>query len=439
MAVELVACASLVDIQRYQGAYLNSAARARVLADVYSEAFSGAGLAARVVKRRARGDGEPLKVLFVTFQVCDGQAAAASLARWVELLPPSRFATAVLSVDELVERRPALGVVARGGKRSEDVGAGLMERMRGVCAGGVHVLPPDGDWLAAVRRGVVVADGFAPDIAVFVGSPACPVQAGMAFRRVAPVQLNMNIGVPLPISGMDGVVYHNGVRAAEDAAALAGMGIAQHRVVTIGSDLRSCLTVRPASRAVLGLPEGAVVLANAASLIAKRMLYDGFIDGLTACLRANRGVWWMGIGGGETGVLEERLKEAGVGDRCVLTGPVSDPRPVMAAADVLLNEYPEGGGNTVLEAMGVGTPVAAVYAGRRHAECIGAILAGEHAVGGNDRAAYWRLVQRWIDDAGERRRVGEAMKRLAHAEYDYAGIVRRYAAIFEEAAGADGR
>jgi glycosyltransferase involved in cell wall biosynthesis len=252
----------------------------------------------------------------------------------------------------------------------------------------------------------------------------------MAHRRIAPLQVNMNIGVCLPIGGMDAIVYHNDVKAEADAATLAELGIAQHRVVTIGTDLRPCLNIVPTPRASLGVPEEAVLLACVANQVPKRLLFDGFIDGLIDCLKANPRVWWIGIGGGDATVLRSRFAEVGVADRCVLTGAVSDPRPLLATADILLNEYPEGGGNTVLESMGVGTPVLAMRAGGRHAESIGAILAGEFAAPERDRAGYWRQLQRWIDDPAERARVGAAMKDRAHREFDYAGIVRAYARVF---------
>lgn len=433
MAAELVACTALVDVQRFQGAFLDSAAAARRIADLYTAAFSGAGLRPRSPGASAgpRRSGRT-RVLFLTFQICEGQAAAVSLARWIELLDPARFETAVLCADELTERRPALGIVPRLPDRSDRHGPALVARMRATrgCTGGVTLLPTDGDWIDAARAGLAAAESFAPDVAVFVASPACPVQAALAHRRIAPLQVNMNIGVCLPIDGMDTVVYHNDLKADDDAATLATLSITQHRVVTIGTDLRPCLTVRPVSRAQLGVPEDVVLLACVANKIAHRLLFDGFIDGLTACLGTNTRAWWVGVGGGETDALRARLEQAGVADRCVLTGSVADPRPLLAAVDIMLNEYPEGGGNTVLEAMGVGTPVAAMRAGRRHAETIGAILAGEFASPDRDRAAYWRLVQRWIDDPADRKRVGAAMKERAHREFDYAGIVRRYEDFF---------
>src|SRR6185295_19714493 len=75
-AVDLVACTALIDLQKYQGAFLSSAAAACRLTDLYAQAFAGTGLAPRTVPSRAPGP--RTRILFVTFQVCEGQAAAVS-------------------------------------------------------------------------------------------------------------------------------------------------------------------------------------------------------------------------------------------------------------------------------------------------------------------------------------------------------------------------
>jgi glycosyltransferase involved in cell wall biosynthesis len=120
----------------------------------------------------------------------------------------------------------------------------------------------------------------------------------------------------------------------------------------------------------------------------------------------------------------------------VLVGPQEDIRPVVRACNVFLNEYPEGGGNTVLEAMGCGIPVVAMKAGARHAESIGAILAGEHAVWGADRGAYWAKAAEWLGNPLRASLVGEVQRRRALARYDYPVIARAYERVYEGLLGA---
>lgn len=429
--VEAVANIAILDIQQHQQAFLASAYESRMLCEVYASAFRGAGLHAigMMPKRRAKR-----RVGLVISQLIATQAAATSLVRWAEILSSSsttveHWEPIVIVTDELSERNPPLPQLARPSVTSRQIGADLIKRLS---ASGVttHVMSIDGTFLDGARAGIDLARGLDLDIACFVASPACPIQAGMAHARVAPVQINMNIGVPLPIDGMDAIIYHNDIRADGDATVLAALGIEQHRIITIGTDLRSCQSVTPFPRSELSVPDDAVLLCNAANVLPKRMLFDGFANDLCAFMQRNPNVWWLGIGAGDLAPLGQVFAKHGVHTRTALTGARTDIRPFLAAADILLNEYPEGGGNTVLEAMGCGTPVVAMHAGTRHAECIGAILTGNVIDAITDRSTYWRIVQQWVDSVDDRRNAGRAMKKRAFENFDYAPIVRKYETIF---------
>jgi glycosyltransferase involved in cell wall biosynthesis len=102
---------------------------------------------------------------------------------------------------------------------------------------------------------------------------------------------------------------------------------------------------------------------------------------------------------------------------------------MLKSCNVLLNEYPEGGGNSVIETMGCGVPVVAMQAGPRHAECIGAELVGPDAIPTNDIDAYWRLAETWIRDPQAAAAAGARQRARALAELDYGVICDAYERI----------
>lgn len=60
------------------------------------------------------------------------------------------------------------------------------------------------------------------------------------------------------------------------------------------------------------------------------------------------------------GKLEERIRELGLADSVQLLGQISDPLPIIAAADAfVLSSTHEGFGNVLVEAMWAGTPIVA--------------------------------------------------------------------------------
>ena len=422
--IECVAAAAVADIQQHQQVFLSDAANAAILCDLYAQLFAGAGI--KPVKHHpARTPGGRVRLLYVVSSLVEGQAASANIARFCTLHDAARFECRVLCVEEFTRRSPALTFLDYPDAPSSRIGAGVIASLPpGACT----VLEPIGDLLAGAHGAIGAARALSPDVAVFVASPACPIQAACAFARVAPRQVNMNIGVPLPIAGIDEIVYNNPRRWHQDRAFLASCGIDSRSVETSGGDARAGVHTTPRARAALGLPADAFALVTAGNRLPQRLAAGTFIRDLALFLDSHPRAWWVGVGPGDFSPIRAAL--SGAASRVVTPGPAPDIRPIVKACDVYVNEYPEGGGNTVIEAMGCGTPVVALYAGPRHAQHIGASLAGEEIT---DVAAYWRRVGVLAGDAPARRALGQAQQARALEKFDYPVIARAYEASFTPA------
>ncbi|CAG0995707.1 hypothetical protein PHYC_02547 [Phycisphaerales bacterium] len=428
-AVEAIAAAAIADIQQHQQTFLAGAPEAAFLGDLYQEAFKLAGVRGTRPRTRPAAPLSPRRVVYVLSSVVEGQAASANVLRFLTLHNRAEFDPVIVVVEENTRREPPLTFLAQPQAPSERIGAVTIARMR--AAAPVHVVPPLGTFVDGVELAAELVRSLAPDLAVFVASPACPIQAGMAFARVAPSQAVMNIGVPLVLRGVDAVIFNNPARERDDAGFLATRGVAVHGVETSGGDARSGVFSIPRSRESLGLPGQARVLASISNAIARRMLAGTFARDLAAFLASRPDIWWMGVGAiskEDISRVRAEFERAGGGvtERCVFSGPAEDPREHIKCADVFLNEYPEGGGNSVIEAMGCGVPVVAMRAGDRHAESIGATLVGLDAIPAPDAARYWALVDHWLADESARGAAAARQQERALARFDYPVVCRQY-------------
>lgn len=422
-ALQHIALAATLDIQQHQQAFLAGAQPAAALAGLYSQVFDAIGLTPATLPPR-----DPRSILLSLPSLVQGQAASHNILRLAEHLALTGWRVGLLVTDEFTRRDPPLAHLDFPDAPSERLGEDLLRRARRVAA--VALVPTSGTLLDAIEQAINLARAFRPALFAAVASPACPVHAALFAARVAPTQVNLSIGVPLPIRGVDAVISNNTHRHRLDAPFLESLGITPLHVETSGGDAASGPAITPEPRAALGLPEHAPVLASAGNVLPRRLLATTFAHDLARFLRLHPEAHWLAIGPGDFRPVEDILLAAGVRDRCVFAGRRTDIRPALKAADLLLNEYPEGGGNSVIEAMGAGVPVLAMHAGDRHAECIGALLVGDDALPTPDPAAYWQRAHDWITSRDLRQHAARRQQRRALDRLDYAPINRAYEAHF---------
>jgi glycosyltransferase involved in cell wall biosynthesis len=133
-------------------------------------------------------------------------------------------------------------------------------------------------------------------------------------------------------------------------------------------------------------------------------------------------------------VLVELLAAAGVRDRCLLLGPRDDVHRLDAALDVATSaSFGEGFANAIGEAMACGVPCAVTAAGDS-AEIVGD---GGRSVPPDDAPALAGAWEELLNlSAADRDRLGRAARARIEAHYALPAIAARYAALYEEIAGA---
>jgi len=191
--------------------------------------------------------------------------------------------------------------------------------------------------------------------------------------------------------------------------------------------------VRDAVRRELGLEPGEHLLLGAGRLTAQK----NFIDLLevAAALR-DQGVAAQVVIAGEgeeRQLLVDRITALGLQDRVRLLGVRDDLERLVQAADVfVLSSLWEGLPLVMLEAMAAACPVAA-YAIEGTRDILDDGRTGLLAPKG-DAPALARGLGQWLEQPENRRRVGEAGRRLVEQRYSFGGVLERLEDLYIDVA-----
>jgi glycosyltransferase involved in cell wall biosynthesis len=206
-----------------------------------------------------------------------------------------------------------------------------------------------------------------------------------------------------------GDVHYRAVGAEALRTNCASLGLPERRasIVHRGVDVGH---VRPARRSDLGVPDGAPLVVNVARLVPEKAQHL-LVEAFAAARRELSGARLLvaGAAGANEPAVTAAVERHGLGDAVDLLGYRSDARSLVAAADVFaFSSLSEGSPGAVVEAMRLGTPVAA-FDIPPVAELTGG---GEHAwlapAGSVEALAKAIVAAGQAPDRGERARAAQA-------------------------------
>jgi glycosyltransferase involved in cell wall biosynthesis len=206
--------------------------------------------------------------------------------------------------------------------------------------------------------------------------------------------------------------------------------------VPLELDLPEREALTPIPRCALNVPTDATIVASGGRSVKFSDL--SFWHAVDALLRKHRDLHWVFIGFSEADAPSHALG-SDVATRVRFLGWRSDYLEILAAADLVVDSYPVGGGVFLIEAMALGLPVLSFNHDYiltfSNDDCSGARELLEDSELILERGNFEGLadaVSKFVHDPGYRRRTGEACRQhVIRTRSDPSRMVRRCVEIYE--------
>ncbi|MBI3302972.1 MAG: glycosyltransferase [Deltaproteobacteria bacterium] len=216
------------------------------------------------------------------------------------------------------------------------------------------------------REQVTVVHAFSSTAEFFAG-----LAARLGGSRVVASIRNYNESLPLVhrmgkklACALASAVVANSQAGAQAAVAAGIVADEKVHVVPNGIESRRPAVAQKEARLCLGVPAEAIVVLSVGRPVWEKG-YEVTIEiAKRLAARHSQTLFLIAGDGPLRSVLEQRIQEAGVGERVRLLGERRDVPVLLAAADLYLNtSVSEGLSNSIMEAMAAGVPVLAAAAG----------------------------------------------------------------------------
>jgi glycosyltransferase involved in cell wall biosynthesis len=263
------------------------------------------------------------------------------------------------------------------------------------------------------------------DVAVFHSSMACAADCVAAALKPVPLQICNNMGnMPMQLRGIDAVAYNVRSTYEKEKSQWLAMGI-EPFLIPKGTDVDEAAAEQVA-RQELGLSENVFLLVTAANHLPRR-LSEQFLEVVAEILLRYSHTHYLVVGVGDFTRQRTFFAKKGLQERVTFFGGSDNVPALLKATDVYLNEFPRGGGMSVLEAMAAGCPVVAMKFSNEHLESCGVEWAGEeYGIMRRDIPAYKNLAFRLIEDEQFRKQVGAAMRRRYETDLSPRKMVEKF-------------
>jgi len=272
------------------------------------------------------------------------------------------------------------------------------------------IAPVDGDFAQSAHRLAEQMARDRVDVALYHSSLATSIDCLTAHLRPTPLAINLCIGLPMYADTIDAIVYFIQATRDRDLDFWEARGI-DAPYVQGGIDQDEFANAKPLDRAQLGIPQQAVILGTVGNHLPGRM-GAAFCRTVAGMLKRHAHTLYFIVGRGDFTRQKQVWQQEGVLERVVFLGARGDVPRFTKTFDVYLNEFPGGGGMSVLEAMAAGRPVVALKSGNDHLGACGVEYVGpEHGIMTNDPARYAALADRLIADPAFREQVGRDLFR----------------------------
>lgn len=213
----------------------------------------------------------------------------------------------------------------------------------------------------------------------------------------------------------------------------AAVGIAAQRFFVVYNSINPTEFIprlsRDAAKANIGIAAGDYVITQVARLSPEKNHYL-FLDGAAIVLQQRSDVTFLVVGDGPLrAALEDRARSSGIAEKVRFLGTRSDIPDIFSATDVsVLTSTREGFPNALIESMCLGVPVVTTDY-RAATELISDGREG-FIVPGNNPAALAEKINKLLNDAQLRSRIGLTGKKMVEERFSPSAMVQTLASIY---------
>lgn len=375
-------------------------------------------------QRRSPADGK-LRLAHVTCQLFDTTHSPSRCVDTLLRYADPQFDTHLFITESLGHYTNLVGQLTAS-PWTRDVG---MERVRKIQEQyGIRVVIPT-ERTSPIAAAAELHRQFAEhaiDVAFFHGSIATSVDWLLCHWRAAPWQFDRGLGMPLFCPGVDHQFFEYRETMEELAFFCREHNIPYTFSLDLGADVDDVVHAEPVSRTALGLGPDRVVLGTIGNHLPRRMSPQ-FCSTISQVLRACPQAVYLIIGDGDFNEQRAAFGRdlcGGSAPRILFLGARREPDRWTQTFDIYVNEYPEGGGIAVAEAVAAGKPVVCMRVDKTGPALAGGFFVGkDNLVQPATNDAYAVRLATLIRNPEERVRMGRALRARYERVFDARKLV----------------
>jgi len=393
-----------------------------VYEQIASQAAADCGIrpSPRGVRRTA--DGQRLRMAHVVCQLVDGNhSPSMCVDTMLKFADRERFDTFMVVTESLAVHGEHQGQAVGSGWSTERA-ATLIRRFENDL--GVPVIVPKsrGSFLSAAAELHARMAEMKIDVAFFHGSIATPTDWLLCAWRCAPWQFDRAFGVPLHCPAVDYQFFEFEESMENLAFWCRERNVPFGHSPFGGVDYSDSANAPPLDKQELGVPADHVILGTIGNHLPVRMS-EPFCRTVAGVLRNHPRCTYLIVGPGDFAAQRAAFGPDlcggnGAPPRVRFVGPTDRTDRMTQTFDIYLNQYPAGGGASVLEAMAASKPVLSMRIGDSFLSLAGAIYVGDRLIEPATDEAYAACLARVITSPAERAEFGRAMQQRYQSEFN---------------------
>lgn len=245
-----------------------------------------------------------------------------------------------------------------------------------------------------------------------------------------PVKILIHIGSAIFQPGLSFTMYDNQLIMKKDERHWEeGLGKQMH--LTRGTDIEYVDSVKPRKIRHRAFSDDSLLIGTLSNHLDTRMSNE-YKQVICDVLKEYPHVVFMPIGNIESSETLKIFKENKVDNQVLWAGPQRKPVPYLKRLDIYVCEFPEGGSQSVVEAMACGLPIVAMECGSSHHMSIASQVVGKKwTIDQYNVELYKQRLNRLIEDETYRQKNSEDMRKRALDNYSIAEYVSNVCQVIE--------